>query len=58
MDYLFKASIIHCDLTAKNVLLSADLTAKISDFGWAKELESTEDNVQYRRNSVTFQPFW
>ncbi|XP_053405328.1 uncharacterized protein LOC123565512 isoform X2 [Mercenaria mercenaria] len=58
MDCLFQSSIVHGDLTSKNILLSKDLTAKISDFGWAKELESSEDNMQYLRSDATFQPHW
>jgi RIO-like serine/threonine protein kinase len=58
MNCLFQKSIVHGDLTAKNVLLTKDLTAKICDLGWAKKLENEEENVEYRRNDPTFQPLW
>ena len=61
MDYLFKRKILHCDLTAVNVLLAGtegDFTAKISDFGWAKELFTEVGGGPYFRNNAKFKRAW
>ncbi|WAR10340.1 EPHB5-like protein [Mya arenaria] len=54
MEFLYDNIIIHCDLTARNVLLTSDLTAKVADFGWAKELENDCENSTYRRTDSQF----
>ena len=38
MDFLTQRNIYHGDLAARNVLLSEDLVAKISDFGLSRRL--------------------
>jgi hypothetical protein len=38
MAYLAKMQYIHCDLAARNVLVSEDGTMKVSDFGLARKL--------------------
>ena len=41
MEFLGKQNIYHGDLAARNVLLSDDLVAKISDFGLSKRIYQT-----------------
>ncbi|CAL8100192.1 unnamed protein product [Orchesella dallaii] len=48
MDYLASKRVIHGDLSARNVLLNAQLTVKLSDFGLAKKMYCYS---QYTRNS-------
>jgi serine/threonine protein kinase len=41
MLHIHKHNIVHCDLAARNILLTSSSHAKISDFGMAKVLEKT-----------------
>ncbi|XP_035715605.1 insulin-like peptide receptor [Folsomia candida] len=38
MDYLISKNLLHIDLATRNILLSTEQTAKISDFGLSKKL--------------------
>ena len=61
MSYLAEKSILHCDLTAANVLLSHDLTAKISDLGFSKLLEQGQSKTEsgfYKRENAKFKLLW
>ena len=54
MEYAHQRGIIHRDLKPANVLLTADGTPKIGDFGLAKRLE--EDSGQTRTGTVLGTP--
>ncbi|KAL6040780.1 Ephrin type-A receptor 1 [Balamuthia mandrillaris] len=46
MQHLHSENIIHCDLAARNVLLSKSLDAKVSDFGMARVLNAEDEQHQ------------
>ena len=56
MDYLGAMHYVHRDLRADNILLCADNTAKVADFGLAKLCN--EDNVYPLEEDAKFPPKW
>jgi len=46
MVHLHKEGIIHRDLAARNILLNAEMGAVVSDFGFARTLQSEEDTAK------------
>lgn len=50
MEYLGSRNVIHGDLAARNILLSEDGTAKITDFGLARQMYDYANYV--KRNQV------
>eukprot|EP00043_Microstomoeca_roanoka_P013306 m.130356 g.130356 ORF g.130356 m.130356 type:complete len:1666 (-) comp15720_c0_seq1:225-5222(-) len=40
MDHITKAGLVHRDLAARNVLLDSNYRCKVSDFGFARDLEN------------------
>ena len=43
MEFLVSRRVIHSDLATRNVLLDADLTAKVCDFGLSHQLFGSSD---------------
>ena len=49
MHYLTNKKVLHADLAARNVLLTSDNIAKISDFGLSRQLIQS-DNYTKKTN--------
>jgi len=46
MDHLNSRNVIHADLATRNLLLTANKTIKITDFGLSKKIYATIDNTR------------
>ena len=51
-DVLISFQVYHGDLAARNILLTADLTAKIGDFGLSKQLDMEQYNCYVQEKEV------
>ncbi|KAI9568809.1 kinase-like domain-containing protein [Boletus coccyginus] len=53
LQYLHSLSIVHGDLNCNNVLLDADYTARLGDFGYASLVGNIPEALSYLRRSTT-----
>jgi len=58
MDYLESMKIIHCDLAARNVLLTTERVAKIADFGLSKVIGGDTDYYRRQHLEKNIPIFW
>ncbi|EDQ86539.1 uncharacterized protein MONBRDRAFT_28240 [Monosiga brevicollis MX1] len=60
LEHVHSFGFIHRDVAARNVLLSSDLTCKISDFGLAREQPTSDDSHEayYRMRSGNLPVRW
>eukprot|EP00117_Sycon_ciliatum_P026612 scpid71116/ scgid21808/ Fibroblast growth factor receptor 4 len=50
MAFLASQKVVHCDLAARNILVTADYTLKISDFGQSRAVSNTQGVYQRMSN--------
>ena len=50
MDFLHSKGVVHRDLSCRNVLLTASLTAKVGDFGMSRLIEKDRSD-QYQKGT-------
>ena len=56
LAHLHDQNIVHRDIAARNVLLSAKFVAKLGDFGMAREMEPENKNNTHRDAKATIGP--
>ncbi|KAF0290958.1 Serine/threonine-protein kinase stk11 [Amphibalanus amphitrite] len=58
LEYLHSQAVVHNDIKPANLLLTADMTLKISDLGTAEELDRfrRSDEISVSQGSPAFQP--
>ena len=49
LSYLHQKGVFHRDIKPENILLSADLTLKIADFGFSKHISQTHGGITRTR---------
>jgi len=52
MDHLHKQGVIHRDIAARNILLTASMDVKVSDFGMSRVVNSDEIDNQQKTTST------
>ena len=52
MEYLTDIKVFHCDLAARNILLTKDYAAKIADFGLSKLMTGDKDYYMTKGQEV------
>ncbi|EDQ90683.1 uncharacterized protein MONBRDRAFT_15893 [Monosiga brevicollis MX1] len=58
LEHIHAYNFVHRDVAARNVLVSSDLTAKVADFGLAREADGGAEETYYRATSSQIPIRW